>query len=175
MRPDTTPQPRAASNDPFNVTSANGDVLTIPPNAYPTVLLRDGAGSPGSDILWTIRSAAAQGLFRYVREVGSEFRSTGFFHPVDRIWVPVLIFRISSGSTVAYTIGLVGQPEFPRFFQSFRDVDLLVTDTKIATRRTNMRVPVPEEIHLSMRRGALSFRLDPEQIGLIRKLERRAP
>lgn len=87
----------------------------------------------------------------------------------------MLIFRISHRSTVAYTIGLVGQPEFPGFFQSFRDVDLLVTDTKIATRRTNMRVPVPEEIHLSMRRGALSFRLDPEQIGLIRKLERRAP
>jgi len=174
MRPDITPQPRAASNDPFNVTSANGDVLTILPNAYPTVLLRDGAGSPGSDILWTIRSAAAQGLFRYIREVGSEFRSSGFFHPVDRIWVPVLIFRISDRSTVAYTIGLVGQPEFPGFFQTFQEVDLLVTDTKVVTRRTNMPCPVPEHVHLSLRRGALSFKLDPEQIGLIRAMERRA-
>jgi len=89
--------------------------------------------------------------------------------------VPVLLFRISeSKQTLGYTLGLVGEDEFPDFFEKHPEVDLLVADTAIVVRNGGPRWPVPEAVAESMRLGAEKFKSDPDQKGLIRILERRS-
>ena len=175
MNRDTSSQRSAAFDPPMLATSGDGDVLSIKPGDFPTVLLRDSVRG-GVDALWTIRSAAALSLFRYVREVGFEFSLNAFFHDDEKIWVPVLIFRLHGDQqTLAYTLGLVGEAEFPEFFIKFPDIDLLVADSAIASRYGGVRWPVPVAVADAMRLGAKKFKTDPDQRGLIRVLGRRSP
>jgi hypothetical protein len=175
MKRDTSSQPSAAFDPPMLATSVDGDVLTVKPGDFPTVILRDSVRG-GVDSLWTIRSAAAQSLFRYVQQVGFEFSLKGYFHPADRIWVPVLTFRLNGcNQTLAYTLGLVGENEFPEFFEKNPEIDLLVADTAIAVRNGSPRWPVPAAVAEAMRLGADKFKSDPEQKGLIRILNGRLP
>jgi len=111
-----------------------------------------------------------------VREVGFEFSLTAFLHPTENIWVPVLVFRMAEGGqTLAYTLGIVGRAEFIEFFTTFPDIDLLVADSTIVTRNEGVRWPVPVAVAEAMRLGAATFETDPEQKGLIRRLERTLP
>jgi hypothetical protein len=165
-------QPSAAQKSSFRSISPDGEVLTLPLVGFPTVLLRQDARARVPDLIWTIRSVAARCLLDYVRIVGFEFSVGKYFHPRERVWVPVLLFRMAGGKQMlAYTLGLIGEDEFSDFFGKFAEIDLLLTDTAITTRDHCCQLPVPPSLLSQLGRGVAAFHSEPDQKSTIQALK----